>query len=139
MLRGEEEWLSRFPWAEAKDSYGLGKGYLACSCGDGWLQLIWDMFEEIENLYKSKGLQIDLVIEEISEKYAGLRVNICKGIPEVYDIIEKFENQSETTCEKCGADGSIRDLDGWLKTYCDDCYKVEYETHLVRRGGYSNE
>lgn len=120
-----EKLFTRFSWAESKDSHtGEGKGYLApCWVGDGWFQLIWNMFEEIENLYKSKKMPIKVVVYELKEKYGTLRTCLESCIPEVYKITDKYEKLSEEVCENCGEKGSLIDVNGWLTVLCDTCYR----------------
>ena len=125
----QDKLFERFPWAEAKDpNTGERLGYLTpCWCGDGWYQLIWNMFEEIENVYKAKDLPINAVIFEIKEKYATIHTVVCKGVPEINNITEKYGRLSEEVCESCCAQGRVRDMFGWLTVYCDQCFKTEIE------------
>lgn len=40
----------------------------------------------------------------------------------VQAIVNDAERLSGRTCERCGREGNIRNLKGWLKTLCDGCY-----------------
>lgn len=123
----QDKLFERFPWAEAKDpNTGEGLGYLTpCWCGNGWFQLIWNMFEEIENVYKAKDVPINVVIWEIKEKYASMQTVLCKGVAGIHDVTEKYERLSEEVCESCGSQGRVRDMFGWLTVYCDTCFETE--------------
>lgn len=124
--------LERFPWTEAQDDNGIGQGYLApCFCGDGWFQLIWSMFEEFESLYSERGLVIDLVVVQVYEKYAGMHMDYQGGISGVDNIVDKYENLSEETCEVCGSLGEIRKIGDWLSALCDGCYRTENDGYIA--------
>jgi len=83
-----------------------------CSCGDGWLQLIHDLIEELI------AAGWDKHSTQIKEKFGGLRFYIGGGSEEVWDIISKYEKLSYETCEDCGEPGEIR-KGGWWRTLCD--------------------
>lgn len=123
--------LERFPWAEARDHDGNGKGYLVpCWCGDGWFQIIWNMLEELEQFCKTRVFPLNLQLLEIKEKYGGMRVDFGCGdtssaiLDRVYEIIEKYENLAEDTCESCGDKGKVYEVNGWLSAYCQNCYET---------------
>ncbi|SFM05349.1 hypothetical protein SAMN03159341_11516 [Paenibacillus sp. 1_12] len=139
MLRADlqDKLLERFPWAESKNPDGTGRGYLApCWCGDGWFQIIWDMFEELESLYESMNVPINLRVNKIKEKYARMRVYISgddysEVLSEVDDIIGKYERLSEATCDLCGEAGIIRGNCRYVKVYCDSCYEINVDSKPV--------
>lgn len=87
-----------------------------CSCGDGWLQLIHDLIEEL------LAAGWDKHITQIKEKFGGLRFYIGSGTEEIFDIISKYENLSYETCEVCGETGELRKDLGWYRTLCDTHY-----------------
>ena len=60
-------------------------------------------------------------LEQIKEKFGGLRVYIGYGSPQVFGRIEAAELESLRTCENCGEPGKLRKELDWLKTYCDRC------------------
>jgi hypothetical protein len=106
---------------------GLENGYFSnrppivsryfCSVGDGWLQLLHDLIEEL--LVAGWDKQIC----QVKEKFGGLRFYINAGTDEIHDIISKYEELSYKTCEECGETGELRKDLGWWKTQCDSHYK----------------
>lgn len=93
-----------------------------CECDDGWLQLIHDLIEELI------ACGWDKKVTQIKEKFGGLRFYIGSGTQEIYDIISKYEDLSNITCEVCGEKGELRDDCGWrggrwYKTMCDKHYQ----------------
>lgn len=103
-------------------------------CGDGWFQLIWNLCEDLEKMdqenfdklpeeVKAKSLleqnEIRLCVDQVKEKFGSLRFYISSGTEEMYDRINKAEEDSTTICETCGKPGKLR-REGWFYTACDD-------------------
>lgn len=82
-------------------------------CGDGWFQLIKELSEKLEPL--------DVVAQQVKEKFGGLRFYVEYGTDEVFDIIEEFEDRSFHVCEACGQPGVLRTDRHWYATLCDEC------------------
>ena len=96
-----------------------------CECGDGWYQLIHDLCSEIQSIINKYGGDSMVYVQQVKEKYAGLRFYFAsKGgeefHAEVSDVINKYEELSYETCEVCGAKGEVRG-GGWLQCRCDNC------------------
>lgn len=59
------------------------------------------------------------------EKLGGLRVffQLRGAPPDMWPAlrapVDRAEEASSRTCERCGAPGRTRDVDGWLTTLCD--------------------
>ena len=90
-------------------------------CGDGWAELLEDMFKEIQNYVvanKVKGFHF----VQIKEKFGGLRAYTSFEDDTIRSIIRKAEDRAEHTCEVCGKEGKIR-RGGWLRCLCAECAK----------------
>lgn len=85
------------------------------SCGKGWKDLIDPLIEMCE--------KNNVQINQIKEKFGGLRFYVASAGKEIYDAIDEAERKSFETCESCGAPGKLR-KGGWLKTLCDKCDKL---------------
>lgn len=104
----------------------MGFGF---DCGNGWFQLIWDLSEEIENTLSKYKVNIDCFdIFQVKEKFGGLRyyyvfLNDVGAIvtDEIDKIVNKYEDLSLKTCELCGKEGKLEDINGWYMTICDSC------------------
>jgi hypothetical protein len=59
---------------------------------------------------------------QIKSKYGGLRFYMTHGTDRIFELIDKAEDKSYETCEKCGKPGKARDV-GWIWTLCDECYE----------------
>lgn len=124
MNQGLENMLAkRFPWAYNKNiNSEKSKARVYCCCDDGWFVLIWRLLEEIEEHYRQNNANINkLSIDDIKEKYGGLRVYTSNVLPGVDEIIQRYEDESETICEICGGTGWLHEQGEWLKTLCANC------------------
>ncbi len=93
-------------------------------CGDGWLDLIERLANELEPLIKKILLEHFPDAEfypkasQVKEKYAALRFYMTTETDEMSDIIFKYEQESINTCEICGQPGKTIGT-AWLTTRCD--------------------
>lgn len=118
------------------NTYTFQKSYyngeqISYECGDGWFQLLKDMFEEIKEQMDKHNIEV-LYISQIKEKFGGLRVYADFPNKEIEDIAEKYENKSLTVCEYCGLPSHLRIFRGWVYNMCDPCYnKIKEENKYV--------
>jgi len=105
-----------------------------CMCwgigvGPGWYKIIEGLCDELKELMTKHGGMV--VAEQVKEKFATLRFyasykpaeNMTEeqakiATKEMYGIIGKWENKTETTCEICGKPGTQDRSYGWIKTVC---------------------
>lgn len=80
--------------------------------GEGWHPLVNKL---IDDLFQ---LGWDGRLDQIKEKFGGLRFYISSGSPEVHERISKAEDDSYRICDVCGEPGKLR-TGGWLATLCD--------------------
>jgi len=130
----EKKFLSRWPkWFEKHHSLDPNpKGpfypiWFGIECGDGWFDILWKLCEAIEPLVR-EGFTID----QIKEKFGGLRFYVDGATDEVYELISKTEELSYKTCEGCGKPGKPN-AGGWIITLCDECRKKHEEGKLDKR------
>ena len=112
--------LGRHPWIRSTDGYA----YLC----RGWHPLLVEMLEAMD------GVIAEVVAEHpgarverwsTKEKLGGLRVffRLRGAPPDMWPAlrapVDRAEEASSRTCERCGAPGRTRDVDGWLTTLCD--------------------
>jgi hypothetical protein len=90
--------------------------------GKGWQLLVWNLSEKLEELI----LQLPeedrkhCCASQVKSKYAGLRFYMDSATDEMYALIGKAENESESICEECGEPGTTYGY-GWVTCYCPDC------------------
>ena len=80
---------------------------------EGWYDLVKCLIGELIVIGWDKQ------VNQVKEKFGGLRFYV-ENLPEgAYEIIDKYENLSYKTCETCGKEGVLR-KGSWLKTLCDE-------------------
>lgn len=116
-------------------------------CGDGWYELLRGLCGQIVSAYEEAGQPVDIVIDQIKEKFGTLRfyyhfgdqdpgisaidflgvgsLRISRGdtplCGKIAGIVAKWEDKSATVCEKCGRPGQLRKDRPWIRTLCDSC------------------
>lgn len=100
---------------EDDNTYGF-----PCECSDGWYQLIYDLCQELNDLYISKGVDpSEILVMQVKEKFGQLRFYTGGLIDGAHDIISKYEDKSYEVCEVCGDDGTLCIKGGWYRTLCE--------------------
>jgi len=90
-------------------------------CYDGWYELIDSLCAELMD-YCKKFNREPPKASQVKEKFGSLRFYVWYANNEMYDIIQKYELQSQYTCEICGNRGSIKKIRGWYTCFCDRHY-----------------
>jgi hypothetical protein len=80
---------------------------------DGWYEMTKNLIDEL------LALGWDKRINQVKEKFGGLRFYIETYPEGGIDVIRKYEDLSYKTCEKCGKEGVLR-KGGWILTLCDE-------------------
>ena len=99
--------------------------YGGVAVGDGWLPIIQVLCSHIQTHIdwrnKTKeGSVTQVVVEQIKEKFGGLRVYFTGGDEYVEGLVKMAECWSYNTCEVCGERGKPN-KGGWISTLCDKC------------------
>lgn len=114
----EEKLNNRFPFTK--------NPYCGNSCPNGWFNLVWNLCLTLE-VYKFSGK-----VNQIKEKFGGLRFYVSHATDKQYDIIHKAEEKSYKICEVCGKKGKLRKL-AWAKTLCWRHYYIEDFFGIIAR------
>lgn len=96
--------------------------------GDGWYALIYNACKELQEWSDKNNIQITLL--QIKEKFGPVRIyymitndnglNVAQS--EIDTIVEKAEELSTQTCEKCGNMENVKRTNfGWIKYFCAEC------------------
>lgn len=92
-------------------------------CGYGWYGIILPIIYKIEE-YNKTNLDSPIVIQQIKEKFGGLRFYVDNAPNYIMDMIDKAEDLSYYICEKCGSCIDVTtEGRGWIKTLCKECRK----------------
>lgn len=93
-------------------------------CGEGWWPILHRLCAELANLDLPDGF----AIEQIKEKFGGLRVYVSQYNDGIDAAIRAAESDAWRTCETCGEPGKLRN-EGWAKVRCDKC-QADWEASL---------
>ena len=118
---------------------------LVIECLDGWYQIIHDMCYLIEqqephtvpvgyystNLDSSNDIEVE--INQIKEKFGGLRVYYHGGNDIVAGIVKMAEKHSFSTCENCGNPAKCKSYGHLTKTICNNCRKFMQAKNLNKK------
>lgn len=112
------------------------------SCGDGWYQLVdtlcstiqghissverqrtWALEKnakgvDIDNLYVVPEPVVQVIAQQIKEKFGTLRFYVTGGDHYTHGAIQMADTMSEHICEECGNVGKRRP-GSWVRTLCD--------------------
>lgn len=114
----EAKLIERFP-TYFTDMYGdPTKTCMAfgCECGKGWFDLIFRLCEDIEKTNPE-----NFRVEQVKEKFGGLRFYYSGGSQEVHDLVNKAESDSYNICENCGTRDNVTSEGSWILTLCTNC------------------
>jgi hypothetical protein len=83
--------------------------------GDGWLDLVDSL---VTHLIKEG----EFTLEQVKEKFGGLRFYANCSSPEQQVLIDKAEDRSYQTCETCGTNElvTVASVGSWTRTLCHD-------------------
>ena len=91
---------------------------ISFECNDGWYNHINALCATIMLFCKDHGDTVP-VVTQVKEKYGTLRFYVMYASIEMYDLIERFEQESQYICEVCGDRGKVRNEGGWYTCLCD--------------------
>lgn len=82
--------------------------------GPGWHALLDELHAELAKVVP------DYETLQVKEKFARLTVYVRPWSDEIYQILQKYYDKSETVCKQCGQPGEVRHSRFWLKTLCHE-------------------
>jgi hypothetical protein len=89
----------------------------------GWYGLTFPILDEIRR-YNEKNPEKKIYIRQIKQKWGRLVIYTTER-PEYLDkMILKAKYESQHICELCGAAGKLFDMNGCVKTVCDEHLKA---------------
>jgi hypothetical protein len=117
MKMTQEEMQNYFPTVFPKMFVGK---YGGISCDVGWFNIINQLCQNIQSRIDWHPEVEQVVVEQVKEKFGGLRFYITGGDDFIQGLVRMAESMSGVTCESCGNPGESRN-GGWIHTYCDTC------------------
>lgn len=96
--------------------------YGGFSIGKGWYPIIESLCSNIQHHIDWKKKQnkecLQVTVEQIKEKFGGLRFYYQGGDEEISGMVRMAEAWAGIACEECGGIGK-RTSGGWIRTLCD--------------------
>lgn len=96
--------------------------YGGFAVGEGWWPIIEKLCGRIQHHIDWKNKKSEVVpqvtVNQIKEKFGGLRFYYSGGDDEISGMVSMAEAWADSSCEECGAPGESRNS-GWIKTLCD--------------------
>jgi hypothetical protein len=74
-----------------------------------------------------------VVVEQIKEKFGGLRFYYQGGDDQISGMVRMAEMWAGSSCEECGKPGTSRN-GGWIQTLCDEHEAERQATYKTRFG-----
>lgn len=96
--------------------------YGGFAVGKGWYPILERLCRNIQQHIEWKNRESEVVpqvvVEQIKEKFGGLRFYYRGGDAEVSGMVRMAEAWADVACEECGGIGKRRG-GGWVRTLCD--------------------
>jgi hypothetical protein len=96
--------------------------YGGFAVGKGWYPVLEKLCDNIQHHIDWKEKQNNpipqVVVEQIKEKFGGLRFYYQGGDEQIHGMVRMAEVWADSCCEECGAPGERRN-GGWIRTLCD--------------------
>ena len=106
--------------------------YGGFACGKGWYPILETLCTNIQSHIDWQVKQgtdcPQVVVEQIKEKFGGLRFYYQGGDDEISGMVRIAEAFTDSLCEECGTPGKRRN-GGWIRTLCDQ-HEVERQEQL---------
>jgi hypothetical protein len=100
----------------------LGGRYGGFAVGAGWYPILETLCTNIQSHIDWRVKQgkdcPQVVVEQIKEKFGGLRFYYQGGDEEISGMVRMAEAFADSLCEECGTPGKRRN-GGWIRTLCD--------------------
>lgn len=124
----EQHMLKNYPQLFSKPFGGF-------AIGPGWWPIIEKLCANIQSYIdwsntnrKERPVVEQVVVEQIKEKFGGLRFYYQGGDDKIAGMVRMAECWADHSCEDCGAPGTRRS-GGWIRTLCDQ-HETEYQQRM---------
>jgi hypothetical protein len=111
-------------WCRKTDSECRNLNFSAweCECGPGWISILDVLFHYADEWNKTTESGSDRIqIEQVKEKFGGLRFYYTGGSPEFRGMVEMAEIISKEICVNCGNRVSTKGKGYWCQSLCSNC------------------
>jgi hypothetical protein len=109
--------------------------YGGFAVGEGWWPILQALCSNIQHYLNWKNKESEtvpqVVVEQIKEKFCGLRFYYQGGDNHIGGMVRMAEAWAEKSCETCGAPGTLGGK-GWIKTLCPT-HRAEADARYTER------
>jgi hypothetical protein len=109
--------------------------YGGFAVGEGWWPILQALCSNIQHYLNWKNKESEtvpqVVVEQIKEKFGGLRFYYQGGDNHIGGMVRMAEAWAEKSCETCGAAGTLGGK-GWIKTLCPT-HRAEADARYTER------
>jgi hypothetical protein len=109
--------------------------YGGFAVGEGWWPILQALCSNIQQYLNWKNRESEIVpqvvVEQIKEKFGGLRFYYSGGDDRVTGMVSMAEAWADKSCETCGAPGTAGGK-GWIKTLCST-HRAEADARYAER------
>jgi hypothetical protein len=123
---------------EAQYPKMFAQPYGGFAVGQGWWPILEALCANIQSHidwqnknHEKHPVVPQVVVEQIKEKFGGLRFYYQGGDDNVHGMVRMAESWAANCCEECCAPGKRRD-GGWIRTLCD-FHESEHQERLRTR------
>jgi hypothetical protein len=113
------------------------KPYGGFAVGEGWWPILEKLCANIQSHidWKTKQGHVipQVVVEQIKEKFGGLRFYYEGGDEYIDGLVSMAESWANAVCEDCGKPAT-KQTTGWIKNVCDEHFE-KIETAKKKRFG----
>jgi hypothetical protein len=106
--------------------------YGGFAVGAGWYPILEALCANIQSHIDWRNRENEVVpqvvVEQIKEKFGGLRFYYQGGDEQIHGMVRMAEAWAANCCEECCAPG-IRRNGGWIRTLCDQ-HEAEHQERL---------
>ena len=117
--------------------------YGGFAVGPGWWPIIESLCSNIQSHTdwwnknrESRPVVEQVVVEQIKEKFGGLRFYYQGGDDQISGMVRMAEAWADRHCEECGKPGQKRS-GGWIRTLCDE-HEAERQARINAHFGDSD-
>jgi hypothetical protein len=118
--------------------------YGGFAVGPGWWPIIESLCANIQSHTdwwnknrETRPVVEQVVVEQIKEKYGGLRFYYQGGDDTIAGMVRMAEAWADRSCEECGSPGTSR-TGGWVRTLCDK-HEAERQEQMKQRVNNENQ
>lgn len=136
-IKEEKQILEKYPFLRARTVKGnidttSEFPMMELEIPNGWYRLFFQMCDDIKPILEEKGLIDKFYFVQVKEKFNQLRCYAHQDIPEIENILTKYEFMARSVCTICGAPAEY-ETTGYIASICGDCFEKHIKTNSYNK------